>query len=310
MIFRASATCRHGILSGLPPDRAPVARMRWRLGYATLASPVAQYGPSDVGTFLGAHCGDGTPAVLRGFAANWAATVRWRDPEYIIDPPQHTDPHHLYARDRLISVERADNGVFSHASSYGRTSVPLELLFEHLAACARENDPRAQVYAAMLDVDELHPVLRQDIAALPPFVQAAAAQTGDIAPANIWLGRGASTPLHWDASSNWLVQICGRKQVRLYSPQESARLHPFPVGCGPPNASQLVDVEPLTEFDADEMVRYNAAWPGFTDATYQVAELSPGDALFIPKTWWHCTKAFEDRLAPRCYHNISLNFWF
>ena len=117
--------------------------------------------------------------------------------------------------------------------------------------------------------------LRHDMRPLPPYVEAAAKLGQRVVAANVWLGHGATTPLHWDASSNWLVQICGQKHIRLYSPKESPRLYAF---TDPPNASQIVCVDPLKELDPEERESYDAKWPGFTDAAYQIVTLAPGDA--------------------------------
>ena len=47
------------------------------------------------------------------------------------------------------------------------------------------------------------------------------------------------------------------------------------------------------------------AFPRFREAlkTAQVAELDPGDAIFIPSMWWHQVEA----LAP---FNVLVNYWW
>lgn len=56
------------------------------------------------------------PVVLRGYCKDWRATQRWHDPTYM---------RQLAGEDRLLSVERSEDGHFSYASEHGRTTVPL-----------------------------------------------------------------------------------------------------------------------------------------------------------------------------------------
>ena len=226
------------------------------------------------------------PLLLRGEAASWPATRRWHDPSYLCEKA---------GKDRLVSVERSDDGRFSYASGHGRTTVPLGLMLEHFAhVTASPGNGPAQIYAAMLPIDELSPTLREDI-------EVPRQRPSTDPSVNLWLGLDASTPLHWDASDNLLVQVCGRKRVRLYAPGESRRLHPFRNSVdGPRNASQIVDIAAAEA--APER------WPGFADAVWEEASLGTGDMLFIPAGWWHATTS--ERPDSHEPYNLSINFWW
>jgi hypothetical protein len=228
------------------------------------------------------------PTVLRGYASDWPATKHWGCPEYLL---------HVAGRDRLLSVERSDSGVFSYGSDYARTTVPLALALEHFAHCARASDAgdgdgsgisgrdasqaTAQIYAAQLPIDSLSPTLRGDLR-VPNFCFRAA-RDGSMddnhnssVATHLWLGRGARTPLHWDAADNCLVQLCGSKYCRLYSPRESRRLHPFDGQDGPRNASRVGDVE-----TADV-----ALWPG--RACYMSMFWAENICLYCWTVNWFC----------------------
>lgn len=57
----------------------------------------------------------------------------------------------------------------------------------------------------------------------------------------------------------------------------------------------------LVDFAAPDLARF----PRFAEAMRhaQVAELAPGDALFIPSLWWHHIEALEG-------FNVLLNYWW
>ena len=168
-------------------------------------------------------------------------------------------------------------------------------MLEHFqrVVTAPEDGP-AQIYAAQLPIDDLSPALREDLAT-PPFA-------GERSDVNLWLGLGAATPLHWDASDNLLVQVCGAKHVRLYSPAESRRLYPFRSGEGPRNASRIVDIA--------RAERSPAEWPGFAEAEWEECWLGAGDMLYIPEGWWHAMASAVPTPGAGPAHNCSVNFWW
>jgi hypothetical protein len=79
----------------------------------------------------------------------------------------------------------------------------------------------------------------------------------------------------------------------LFPPEEVASLYIGPIDNPPPLS--IVDVE------APDLERF----PRFAQAlrTAQVAELSPGDALFIPRHWWHHVTSLDS-------YNAMVNYWW
>jgi len=52
------------------------------------------------------------------------------------------------------------------------------------------------------------------------------------------------------------------------------------------------------------VIRTSAAFPALRScAAAEVAELSPGDAVYIPALWWHNVEALED-------FNVLVNYWW
>lgn len=98
---------------------------------------------------------------------------------------------------------------------------------------------------------------------LPEFLQP------NPAAGYVWLGRGALTPLHHDATNNLLCEVFGPgRVVRLCPPEYRDRLSP--------NGGQFGD----TTFQQ----------MGF----YSDVVLHPGEALFIPVGWWHAVQSLGD----------------
>ena len=172
----------------------------------------------------------------------------------------------------------------------GAYAAPLECehtdshLNSDLLACGAISD--GQLYAAVLPIRTTLPELWPDVR-FPPFVD-----EGKYRAVNFWLGPGNNfTPLHFDASDNFLAQIRGRKQVILCPPREIARLYPFPFSYAANHFSQVNVLSPdLTRF------------PAWAHADRALLELGPGDMLFIPVYWWHAVWGIEQ--------NMSINYWW
>lgn len=108
----------------------------------------------------------------------------------------------------------------------------------------------------------------------------------------LWVGAtGNVAPLHRDLAENVHAVVWGAKRFTLVDPRQSARLYPhrffdpFPNGC-------RVDIE------APDLERF----PAMEGLSRLVADLNPGDAVYIPRRWWHHVRTLEP-----C---VSVNFWW
>jgi lysine-specific demethylase 8 len=110
--------------------------------------------------------------------------------------------------------------------------------------------------------------------------------------AKLWISHeGTVSALHWDLADNLHVQLCGRKRFSLVSPAESASVYPAGLLSSIPNGS-------LVNLDAPDLARF----PRLASAELHVAELEPGDGLYIPRRWWHHVRTVEV--------SISANWFF
>lgn len=114
--------------------------------------------------------------------------------------------------------------------------------------------------------------------------------------ASIWIGNRTRIAAHYDLPDNLACVAAGRRRFTLFPPDQLENLYIGPLDFTP--AGQAIS---LVDFHAPDLVRY----PRFREAMRHalVAELEPGDALFIPSMWWHHIEALEA-------FNVLVNYWW
>jgi Cupin-like domain len=114
----------------------------------------------------------------------------------------------------------------------------------------------------------------------------------------IWIGNRATVPAHFDDSHNIACVTAGHRRFTLLPPQCAPLLYLGPPDYAPTPAPMSV-VPDLCRADL-------AQFPLLADALERalVAELAPGDAIYIPPLWFHQVEA----LAPHL--NILMNYWW
>jgi len=116
------------------------------------------------------------------------------------------------------------------------------------------------------------------------------------AVARLWIGNATHVSSHFDEASNIAVVVAGRRRFTLFPPDQFENLYVGPLHltiAGPPVS--MVDI------DAPDLGRY----PRFAEAARHglIADLAPGDAIYIPPIWWHNVKA-------QSAFNVMANFWW
>ena len=132
---------------------------------------------------------------------------------------------------------------------------------------------------------------------LPPFRAANDLPFGDRAPlASIWLGNRTTIAAHYDLPDNLACVVAGRRRFTLFPPEQLPNLYVGPLDLTP--AGQPIS---LVDMAHPDLARH----PRFAQALdhAQVAELEPGDALFIPSMWWHQVESLEP-------FNVLVNYWW
>src|SRR5580692_2209286 len=128
---------------------------------------------------------------------------------------------------------------------------------------------------------------------LPDFVQQnpmpILAQVGPL----LWLGGRVRTQIHHDRDHNLACVIAGRRRFVLFPPEQVANLYIGPIENPPPLS--IVDLE------APDFARFPLFEKALASA--QTAELGPGDALLMPRHWWH-------HVTSRDPYNAMVNYWW
>jgi hypothetical protein len=116
------------------------------------------------------------------------------------------------------------------------------------------------------------------------------------APPAIWIGNRTIASCHYDAPNNIACCVVGRRRFTLFPPEQIFNLYPGPLD--PTPGGQAIS---LVDFAAPDFVRY----PRFRDAIEhgQVADVGPGDAVFVPSMWWHHVQGLSR-------FNTLVNYWW
>ncbi|KQW48179.1 MULTISPECIES: cupin-like domain-containing protein [unclassified Roseateles] len=113
---------------------------------------------------------------------------------------------------------------------------------------------------------------------------------------NFWLGNALTVPVHHDHPYNLACVVAGRRRFTLFPPQQVGNLYIGPLEHTPSGAPiSVVHPDPP---DLDRYPRYREAL-----ASAWVAELEPGDAVYIPPLWFHQVEALEKV-------NLLINYWW
>ncbi len=229
------------------------------------------------------------PAVLRGIVKDWPVVQRaLQSPEAVC--------HYLTAFDNgntvdVLLIPPEANGRISYRDdmngfNFLRNKLPISAVIEQIARYSGfPNPPSVAVQSALI------------ANCLPGFLaeNKLTALDESVAP-RIWMGNAITTPTHIDESNNIACVVAGKRRFTLFPPEQVANLYLGPVDYTPTGSPIS-----MVAFDKPDFERF----PRFREAlaAAQVAELLPGDAIYIPTLWWHHVESLMQL-------NILINYWW
>lgn len=229
------------------------------------------------------------PVVLRGLCRDWpstrAAARSWPDLASYLKGFDAGLAGQAFIGAPAIAG-RYHYGEGPGGFNFDRESLTLGQTLERIDQAAA--DPgRASVYMGSLPTDDFLPGFDRDhqVAFLPPAARP-----------RVWLGNASRVACHYDTYDNLACVVAGRRRFTLYPPDAIADLYVGPIDHT--MAGQPVGLAAGAEPGDPRFPRFEAARDRAA-----VVELGPGDALYLPKLWWHQVEALDPR-------NLLVNYWW
>jgi Cupin-like domain len=250
---------------------------------------VREWRDVDLATFTNEILRENKPAVLRGLIRDWPAVKQGLSStralcDYVMKfdcgRPVETLFGEPAIRGRFFYTDDLTSLNFLRKSE--RISSTLETLLMHID----DVDPPAIFIQSASCPD-----------CLPNFSHENAIDLVDrsVIP-RIWVGNSITVTTHYDISDNIACVVGGRRRFTFFPPDQINNLYVGPIHFT--LAGQPVSMVSLEEPDFSRYPRFEQAL-----AAAQVAELQPGDAVYIPYLWWHHVKSLER-------FNILVNYWW
>jgi hypothetical protein len=228
------------------------------------------------------------PVVMRGVCAHWpvvrAAGQSWdslshylarfdsgRSGEAFIGDPKIAGRY--FYRDDL------------HGFNFAREDLSISDALERITANARSGEET--LYLGSLRSDDYRPGFAEENQL--PMLDLT------VRP-RVWIGNASQVSCHFDTFENIACVVAGRRRFTLFPPDCIGDLYVGPIDntmAGQPVGLAVGSAPGDSRFARFERVRERAL----------VVELNPGDALYLPKLWWHQVEATEPV-------NMLVNYWW
>lgn len=232
----------------------------------------------------------GQPVVMRGLCSPWPAVVAARrSPEALRD---HIAPYATKRQGQAFRGRSDMGGRYFYKGealdgfNFDRLDLTIAEAFDEILASAV--DPaRDTFYMGSLAADIFLPGFAGDhpMPMLPRHVVP-----------RLWIGNASHIACHYDSTDNIACVVAGRRRFTLYPPDAIGDLYVGPIDNT--MAGQPVSMAAMAPPGDSRFPRFAAA-----RARSLTVDLAPGDALYLPKLWWHQVEARDPV-------NALVNYWW
>jgi hypothetical protein len=231
------------------------------------------------------------PAILRGIASDWGITLAGRQSDsaamdyiksFYNGRPTNASVGTPEIGGRLFYKED-----FS-ALNFGVERLQLDQFLSRIADHLDDSAPPT-MYIGSLLVDTHLPGFRKDN-------DLGLAAMNIEAPPSIWIGNRTIASCHYDAPYNIACCVVGRRRFTIFPPEQIFNLYPGPLD--PTPGGQAISLVDFNNPDFERFPRFRQAMEAGV-----VADLEPGDAVFIPSMWWHHVEGLSR-------FNTLVNYWW
>ena len=251
-------------------------------------TPVHEFAATPVGEMDARLREADKPFVVRGLVADWPLVEAGRK-------SGHDARAYLLSKRRdtqfVVSIGGWGTGgklFYDDAMqmNFRTTRAKLPEIFAQIDAVEKEPDA-PPIYLASIDMqdffDGLHEENHVDLGSRSLL-------------ASIWIGTRTRIAAHNDFPDNLACVAVGRRRFTLFPPEQFRNLYLGPIDNTP--AGRAVS---MVDLHAPDFAKY----PRFSEALghAQVAELGPGDALYMPSMWYHHVEGLEP-------FNVLVNYWW
>jgi hypothetical protein len=231
----------------------------------------------------------GHPVLIKGLAAHWPAVSRARQGD--ADIADYLKSFETGKPTLVLESASQTNGRFAYASdmsefNFSRRNKTLSEGVDDIVS-RLDQDDAAFIYIQSTPTPQYLPGFAEQNAnpLLPPAV----------AP-RIWISNATRAQTHNDNADNIACVVAGRRRFTLFPPEQLVNLYIGPMEHTP--SGRAISLASLEEPDFDR-------FPKLAEALKhaQSAEMEPGDALFIPRYWWHHVQSLSA-------FNVLINYWW
>ncbi|MFL5239833.1 MAG: cupin-like domain-containing protein [Rhizomicrobium sp.] len=254
-----------------------------------IVTEVDPYAVSDPERFRQDVAERGEPVVLRGACSDWpaaqAARQSWSALASYLARFDNDAPAQAFIGDSEIGGRyfyRDDLDGFNFAREELRVSEALERI-----GVNAEQPGATTLYMGSLPADDHLPGLAAENR-LPML--------DDRVRPRVWIGNASQVACHFDTFENIACVVAGRRRFTLFPPDAIGDLYVGPIDntmAGQPVGLAVGSSPGDPRYPRFERARDRAL----------VVDLESGDALYLPKLWWHRVEATEPV-------NMLVNYWW